>query len=121
MRKIGKAAASVGLAGALTVGALVAVPALADGDDATVDSPVRYEQLVDDTGEVTLDRDCTGNQQRDRDRDQFRVHQQDRDCDGAQIRHQHGLGNGFGREPGSGTRPGPGPRMGECPYAPSAD
>ena len=121
MRKIRKAVAAAGLAGALTIGALVAVPAFADSDDATVDQPPRYEQVVDDADEAAPNPNCTGTQQRDRDRDQLRVHMQDRDCAGVQMHHRHGLANGNGREPGAGTGPGPGPGTGACPYAPDVD
>ena len=119
MRKIRKAAVAVGVAGALSVGALVAVPALAGSDDAPVDSPARYGQIIDDDDEVMSGPNCTGNQERSRDReqdrDQLRIHMQDRDCDGAQLRHQDG------RSHGNENGPGPGLGNGECPYAPDAD
>lgn len=121
MRRIRNAAAAVGLAGALSLGALVAVPAFADSDDATVNPPVGDGQVVDDGDEVMPNPNCTGTQQRDRDGDHVRAHMQDRDWDDAQMWHQHGLANGHGREPGSGNGPGPGAGTGDRPYAPDAD
>jgi hypothetical protein len=121
MRKIRKAAIAVGVAGALSAGALVAVPALAGSDGVPVDSPARYGQVIDDEDEVMPSPNCTGAQERDRDRerdrDQLRIYMQDRDCDGAQLRHQDGRSHGNG----NGNGPGPGLGNGECPYAPDAD
>jgi hypothetical protein len=123
MKKIRKAAVAVGVAGALSVGALVAVPALAGSDDAPVDSPARYGQIIDDDDEVTPNPNCTGDQERSRDReqdrDQLRIYMQDRNCDGAQLRHQEGRAMGNGPGPGQRSGPGPGPGDGECPYAPT--
>lgn len=107
MKKVRKAAIAVGVAGALSVGALVAVPALAGSDGAPADSPARYGQVVDDDDELARNPNCTGAQERERDRDQLRIYMQDRDCDGAQLRHQRGRGNG----------PVPGAGNGECPFA----
>lgn len=123
MRNIRKAAVAVGVAGALSVGALVAVPALAGNDDATVDSPARYGQMLDDDDEVMPNPNCTGTQERDR--DQLRIHMTDRDCQGGQLRNQHrethGQGPGPEQGPGQGPGPGQGSSTGECPYAPDAD
>jgi hypothetical protein len=113
MKKIRKAAVAVGVAGALSVGALVAVPALAGSDGAPADSPARYGQVIDDDDELTPNPNCDGTQERDRDReqdrDQLRIYMQDRDCDGAQLRHQPGRAHRTG--------PGPGAGNGECPFA----
>jgi hypothetical protein len=117
MKKIRKAAVAVGVAGVLSVGALVAVPALAGSDGAPVDSPARYGQVIDDDDEVRPNPNCTGTQERSRDReqdrDQLRISMQDRDCDGAQTHHQRGRSHGDGQRPGLGD--------GDCPYAPDAD
>ncbi len=121
MRRIRNAAAAVGVAGALSLGALVAVPAFADSDDATVNSPVRYGQVADDTDDVMPSPNCTATEQRDRDGDHVRVHMQDRSCDGAQLRHQHGVANGHWHGAGSANGQGPGPGTGDCPYAPDDD
>ncbi|HEX6234751.1 MAG TPA: hypothetical protein VFZ63_16605 [Jiangellaceae bacterium] len=123
MNKIRKAAVAVGVAGALSVGALVTIPALAGSDDATVDSPARYGQTTEEPEAVTPSPYCTGTQERDR--DQLRIQMQDRDCQGAQLRHQHqaerGQGAGPGQGPGPGHGPGPGAGNGECPFAPDSD
>ena len=123
MRKIRKTAVAVGVAGALGVGALVAGPALAGNDDAPVDTPARYEQVITDDDEIMPNPNCTGTQERDRDRerdgagdrDQLRIQMQERDCDGAQMRHQHARSQANGNGPG----PGPGQGTGDCPYAPT--
>ena len=119
MKKVRKAVIAVGVAGALSVGALVAVPALAGSDGAPADSPARYGQIIDDDDELTFNPNCTGAQERDRDRerdrDQLRIYMQDRDCNGAQMRHQHA------RSHENRNGPGPGPGNGECPFAPAAD
>jgi len=117
MKKIRKAAIAVGVAGALSVGALVAVPALAGSGGAPADFPARYGQVIDDDDELIPNPNCNGAQERDReqDRDQLRIYMQDRDCDGAQVRHQHARGNG----PGQGPGPSPGQGNGDCPYAPT--
>ncbi|HEX6194521.1 MAG TPA: hypothetical protein VFZ37_01335 [Jiangellaceae bacterium] len=114
MKRIRTAAVAVGAAGALSLGALVAVPALADSDDATGDPPAPCGQVIDDADEAMPNPNCTGAQ--DRDREQLRIRMQDHDGDGAQMRHQHGLANGNERAPGWGHGQGPGPGTGECPY-----
>jgi hypothetical protein len=119
MKRIRKAAVAVGVAGALSVGALVAVPALAGNDGAPADSSARYGQIIDGDDQLTPNPNCTGTGERDRDReqdrDQLRIYMQDRDCDGAQMRHQHA------RSHENRNGPGPGNGSGECPFAPDAD
>jgi hypothetical protein len=117
MKKIRKAAVAVGVAGALSVGALVAMPALAGSDDATVDSPARYGQTTEEPEAVTPSPYCTGTQERDR--DQLRIQLQGRDCQGAQMGHQHRAERGQG--PGPGHGPGPGAGASDCPFAPDSD
>lgn len=125
MRQIRKAAVAIGVAGTLSVGTLVAVPAIAGSDGGPVDAPAQYEQVIDDADEAAPNPICTGNPERSRDRGQdhahLRMHRQDRDCAGAQRHHHEGraIGKGPGPSHRWGSRSGPGAGVGECPYVPA--